>query len=223
MNKITLLVAAFLFTTSIFAQIKFEQKSLINLSVLETVEIYDAKTYLQNNATDPADTLMIWKVIDKKLGDPSWELNVCTGGVCVTNAPGDVEYIHTVGKAMEFKIGFGFYDKPGEGEFKVAVRSKLHPEIADTVYMRMKTKGASISGITGKSFHMYPNPATNQVKIDFMNGGKENVVVYSILGTVLMTKTILSGDTLDISKLTSGVYIVRTEGNTSFSKVLHKN
>ena len=223
MNKITLLVAAFLFTTSIFAQIKFEQKSLINLSVLETVEIYDAKTYLQNNATDPADTLMIWKVIDKKLGDPSWELNVCTGSVCVTNAPGDVEYIHTVGKAMEFKIGFGFYDKPGEGEFKVAVRSKLHPEIADTVYMRMKTKGASISGITGKSFHMYPNPATNQVKIDFMNGGKENVVVYSILGTVLMTKTILSGDTLDISKLTSGVYIVRTEGNTSFSKVLHKN
>ena len=223
MNKITLLVAAFLFTTSIFAQIKFEQKSLINLSVLETVEIYYAKTYLQNNATDPADTLMIWKVIDKKLGDPSWELNVCTGGVCVTNAPGDVEYIHTVGKAMEFKIGFGFYDKPGEGEFKVAVRSKLHPEIADTVYMRMKTKGASISGITGKSFHMYPNPATNQVKIDFMNGGKENVVVYSILGTVLMTKTILSGDTLDISKLTSGVYIVRTEGNTSFSKVLHKN
>jgi hypothetical protein len=223
MNKITLLVAAFLFTTSIFAQIKFEQKSLINLGVLETVEIYDAKTYLQNNATDPADTLMIWKVIDKKLGDPSWELNVCTGGVCVTNAPGDVEYIHTVGKAMEFKIGFGFYDKPGEGEFKVAVRSKLHPEIADTVYMRMKTKGASISGITGKSFHMYPNPANNQVKIDFVHGGKENVVVYSIFGTVLMTKTILSGDTLDISKLTSGVYIVRTEGNTSFSKVLHKN
>lgn len=223
MKKTTLLVAAFLFTTSIFAQIKFEQKSLINLGVLETVEIYDAKTYLQNNATDPADTLMIWKVIDKQLGDPSWELNVCTGGVCVTNAPGDVEYIHTVGKAMEFKIGFGFYDKPGEGEFKVAVRSKLYPEIADTVYMRMKTKGASISGISGKSFHMYPNPATNQVKIDFINGGKENVVVYSILGTVVMTKTMLSGDTLDISKLVSGVYIVRTEGNTSFSKVLHKN
>lgn len=223
MKKITLLLAAFLCTTSIFAQIKFEQKSLINLGVLESVEIYDAKTYLQNNATDPADTLMIWKVIDKQLGDPSWELNVCTGGVCVTNAPGDVEYIHTVGKAMEFKIGFGFYDKPGEGEFKVAVRSKLHPKITDTVYMKMKTRGAAISGISGKSFNMYPNPATNQVHIDFTNGGKEKIVVYSILGKAVITKTMLSGEALDISKLTSGVYIVRTEGNTSFSKVLHKN
>ncbi|HBN03349.1 MAG TPA: hypothetical protein DD396_04835, partial [Bacteroidetes bacterium] len=66
MKKTTLLLAAFLFTTSIFAQIKFEQKSLVNLEVLESVEIYDAKTYLQNNATDPADTLMIWNVIEKK-------------------------------------------------------------------------------------------------------------------------------------------------------------
>ena len=222
MKKTTLLLAAFLFTTSIFAQIKFEQKSLVNLEVLESVEIYDAKTYLQNNATDAADTLMIWNVIEKKLGDPSWELNVCTGGVCVTNAPGDVEYIHKVGKAMEFKIGFGFYDKPGEGEFKVAVRSKLHPEIADTVYMRMKTKGASVASIYGKSFNLYPNPATNQVKIDFINGGKEKVVVYSILGTLVMTKTIMSGETMDVSRLTNGVYIVRTDGNTSFSKVLHK-
>ena len=56
MKKTTLLLAAFLFATSIFAQIKFEQKSLVNLEVLESVEIYDAKTYLQNNATDPADT-----------------------------------------------------------------------------------------------------------------------------------------------------------------------
>jgi hypothetical protein len=221
MKKITTLTAIVLCSSTLFAQIKFESKSLVNLEVLESVQIYDAKTYLQNNATDPADTVMIWKVIDK-IADPAWELNVCTGGVCVTDAPGDVEYNHTVGKSMEYKIGFGFYDVPGTGEFRVAVRSKMNPSFADTVYMKMKTKGASVSDVQGKSFNMYPNPATNYVKIDFLNGGTEKVAVYNILGNEVMATTLVSGEKMDISNLAKGVYVVRVIGTTSFSKVLHK-
>ncbi|NND63887.1 MAG: T9SS type A sorting domain-containing protein, partial [Flavobacteriaceae bacterium] len=69
-------------------------------------------------------------------------------------------------------------------------------------------------------FSMYPNPANNTVNIASTEAGSKLVAVYDVLGK-LVINTELNTDTLDISRLTSGVYIVKiTQGNATSTKKL---
>ncbi len=72
-----------------------------------------------------------------------------------------------------------------------------------------------------KGFTMYPNPTnTGSVTITTNTNQNKNVVVFDVLGKqVLSTK--LSGNTLNVSSLKSGIYLVQvTEGNTTSTKKL---
>jgi|TARA_R110002020_G_scaffold305613_3_gene521477 hypothetical protein len=70
-------------------------------------------------------------------------------------------------------------------------------------------------------FAVYPNPASKgYVNITSKVAGAKNVSIFDVLGKQVF-KTTLIGDRLDISKLNSGVYIVKIEqGKTSTTKKL---
>jgi len=70
-------------------------------------------------------------------------------------------------------------------------------------------------------FAVYPNPASKgYVNIISKVAGAKNVSIFDVLGKQVV-KTTLIGDRLDISKLNSGVYIVKIEqGKTSTTKKL---
>lgn len=70
-------------------------------------------------------------------------------------------------------------------------------------------------------FAVYPNPASKgYVNITSKVAGDKNVSIFDVLGKQVF-KTTLIGDRLDISKLNSGVYIVKIEqGKTSTTKKL---
>lgn len=79
-------------------------------------------------------------------------------------------------------------------------------------------------------FRLFPNPAANMIKINFdqpQNNQKANLSIQSISGSIIKSvPLILSGKTIeiDISSLTSGIYIMRLAGenfaiNKKFVKI----
>ncbi len=70
-------------------------------------------------------------------------------------------------------------------------------------------------------FSVFPNPATNgYVNIISKVGGVKTISIFDVLGKQVV-RTTLMGDRLDISKLKSGVYILKIEqGNASTTKKL---
>ncbi len=109
-----------------------------------------------------------------------------------------------------------------------------------TVFLRVTFNGASTS--TGNNrmdnikfvagtlstnsfdkagFTMYPNPTnTGSVTITTNTNQNKNVVVFDVLGKQVLAKN-LTGNTLNVSSLKSGIYLVQvTEGNTTSTKKL---
>ncbi|MFK5983152.1 MAG: T9SS type A sorting domain-containing protein [Flavobacteriaceae bacterium] len=62
------------------------------------------------------------------------------------------------------------------------------------------------------TFSIYPNPANGYVNITSQTSGDKNVAVYDILGKQVINTTI-SSDRLNISELTSGIYIMQISQN----------
>ena len=70
------------------------------------------------------------------------------------------------------------------------------------------------------AFSIYPNPANNFVNITSQFSGNKNVAVYDVLGKQVINTTI-SSDRLDISNLTSGIYMLNiTQNGVSSTKKL---
>jgi hypothetical protein len=72
-----------------------------------------------------------------------------------------------------------------------------------------------------EQFSIYPNPtSTGFVNITSKISGAKNISIFDVLGKQVV-KTTLMGDRLDISKLNSGVYILKIEqGKTAITKKL---
>ncbi|WP_179021705.1 T9SS type A sorting domain-containing protein [Winogradskyella forsetii] len=79
----------------------------------------------------------------------------------------------------------------------------------------------SVRGFNGNSFSIYPNPTnTGSVSISSTNSEAINVQVFDILGKQVKNQ-MLTNNTLDVSNLKSGVYIVKiTQNNASTTKKL---
>ena len=82
----------------------------------------------------------------------------------------------------------------------------------------------SISNSFLNEFKMYPNPATSN-KLFFRISDKLNVTIFNILGKKVKTANLtVSNNTLDISELSKGVYLVKiTIENKFITKKLIKN
>jgi hypothetical protein len=81
----------------------------------------------------------------------------------------------------------------------------------------------STNDVSLRSFGVYPNPTSiGSVNVVPQNGsnGKLNVAVFDVLGKQVIN-TVMSNETLDVSSLNTGVYIMKiTQGNATSTKKL---
>lgn len=75
-------------------------------------------------------------------------------------------------------------------------------------------RGASaLSDVSKTSFSFYPNPAKDVLNLD-LNGSFESVAIYDMLGKqVLFVKPDSDTQSLDLSSLTEGVYVISAVSN----------
>ncbi len=77
-----------------------------------------------------------------------------------------------------------------------------------------------INDQNSNQFAIYPNPAQGFLNISSPVSGEKKVAIFDVLGKKVMTTTV-SNERMNISQLTSGVYIVQiTQGNISETKKL---
>lgn len=82
----------------------------------------------------------------------------------------------------------------------------------------------SITDFNTKSFSVFPNPtntgSVNVVSSSSANNGTLNVAVFDVLGKQVIN-TLMTNETLDVSSLNTGVYIMKiTQGNATSTKKL---
>jgi len=222
-RKITLLFVALAAVSSSFAQIVIDHDYL-SVSIDPSSFSGEEKTYLHNNATDPDDTIIVWKVTEMTINGESWESSVCTGDLCVVDPAVDREYKFdlSLGEKMLLKLGFTNVGNPGTGTLTMVAWSELNPNYKDTVKFDMYTWGASTKSVRSASFDVYPNPAKDFITIELMEGGSEEIKIYDILGNEVLSQKIYSGDRIDVASLPKGIYIMRSSGNLNYSKTIQK-
>jgi hypothetical protein len=70
----------------------------------------------------------------------------------------------------------------------------------------------------GEDLTFYPNPAKNSIQIKGAESGMISVELKTLIGKSLLKKQITTGNTIDISTLTPGVYLlVAQQGKNKFS------
>lgn len=209
--------------SSALAQIIFDIDSLKNNAVDRTEYDFTMNSYLTNNASNPDDTIFEWKVISVNQPD-DWELTICTYNICIA-APiinDTYNFSLKVGEKEQFKIGWSLFETAGTGSVTVSVNSKRYPEFKDTITMQIATL-VSFTKITQPDFFVYPNPVKDKMTIRFSNTNSKTIEIYDILGNKIFTQEIYSGESINLSKLTKGTYIIRFQGLSSYSKIIQKN
>lgn len=76
----------------------------------------------------------------------------------------------------------------------------------DTLYQYPYTTASISSRLKLESIAIYPNPASNELHIDYLNVSKYDVSITDVIGKDVLRTT--AKDVLDISFLTSGSYIL---------------
>lgn len=81
---------------------------------------------------------------------------------------------------------------------------------------------ASINEIDAASFGIYPNPATNEIRLEFSQGALDQVSILNVTGALVKQMDMNGMSTVDVSDLSAGVYVVKAntkEGLTATSKM----
>lgn len=220
-RKITLLLTLVAFVASSFAQISFDKSDFVEPNFSKDEFDYNAKAYLTNSSTDPADTLFAW-VLDKIDVPSDWSTTVCSGYLCIEEPTIAYNFVMKQGDSVEFKLGFAFFGIAGEGEAFVSAYSVTDPSNRDSIRLRITARDlVSTNDVDKSAIKVYPNPATDIVYVDY-DAASYTVNVYDILGNLKMSKNINKGQPIQVNDLARGVYVVRIEGDLSFSKVLQK-
>ena len=79
-------------------------------------------------------------------------------------------------------------------------------------------KSLSVTKDQIEDFNIYPNPARNgKISITTKNSLDKNVVIYSILGSVVYNKTVRSNEVINLENLSTGLYLVQVEEDEKVS------
>jgi PKD repeat protein len=69
---------------------------------------------------------------------------------------------------------------------------------------------------------LFPNPATNEVSINWTKGGNANIELFDVGGKLVLTAEITSGNQLNLSGLTKGVYLLKlvNQDQSAYKKLI---
>ena len=72
----------------------------------------------------------------------------------------------------------------------------------------------------GSNFHLYPNPANDEIHIDGLEGENE-ICIYNTYGVCVKTLTIDGNDAISVADMAAGLYLIRINGKQTMRFVKH--
>ena len=109
-----------------------------------------------------------------------------------------------------------------EYSFTVTAVNEAGESEASNVATATTLKGEGIAE-NAAAFNIYPNPATDRVVIE-TEATIESVTIYSITGVMVYSEVDFNNNTINVSDLASGVYVmkVRTENGEALQRFIKK-
>ncbi|MBQ6955773.1 MAG: T9SS type A sorting domain-containing protein [Bacteroidales bacterium] len=106
----------------------------------------------------------------------------------------------------------GIYFADGNLTVKQSVgeQPSVNVPLADVRSIRFN--GSSSISTPGESVYsavVYPNPATDVIRVRFNGDGPQESVIYSVAGRRVIQTTLADGEAIDVSQLEKGLYVVR--------------
>ncbi|AWG20541.1 hypothetical protein FFWV33_02835 [Flavobacterium faecale] len=178
------------------------------------------KLWVKTNRTTPAEIIVRLKTTDASGSNTS---NFPTAIKSTTNFSGAWEELTfdlpftdagIEGVTMFFGVNYTDGAPTNAANGNIFYFDKMSATIATTLGVKENT----LEGVS-----MYPNPTTDAVTINSINGG--DITVFNSLGaTVLSAKNVSTNHQLSISSLSSGVYFVKivSDNKSSISKIVKK-
>ncbi|MFK8036795.1 MAG: T9SS type A sorting domain-containing protein [Crocinitomicaceae bacterium] len=83
--------------------------------------------------------------------------------------------------------------------------------------LELTASSASISKTESLSLELYPNPATDMVRVSSNDKGNMNVAIHDITGKNVMSTVLSNNNQIDVSNLTTGIYLVKVSQNGATS------
>jgi len=148
------------------------------------------------------------------------------GEIVVAASGGSAPYIYTLQPGgVDQSVGT-FSIAPGEeGLYLVEVTDAQNcgPVSTDTIGIFVLSDGLDLSEYGVK---LYPNPTSGVITLEMpFNGAEATLEVLSLMGQVMMSHQVYSAggvinETVDLSNLSKGMYMIRVEGQTLRSGVV---
>ena len=169
----------------------------------------------------PAELMAIISDMDLIIDNDGAYINVAASG-------GTAPYTYTLlpdGDAQLLGL-FTFTDTSEAGFYQVAVDDSkgCGPVMTDTIEIYYLIDG--LSEETLMTLRVYPNPASNLVNVEMqLDAAEVNIEVVSLMGQIVMRKEAFTSggelrETLDVSDLAKGMYMLRVNGQTLKSSIV---
>ncbi len=179
---------------------------------------------------EPEDITFKWKRISNTVPE-KWTYSLCDYGGCYVGLPSGGQMSFLSKSAMEngeegfliFNVNLKEY---GEGEVRIYVYDSKDINRGDTISIHITYRNfVSLPELSAADFKVYPNPASEKIKIEFPAGSNYTATLYNQIGeAVLAPKVGLSENSeFDLTGLNKGVYYLRLiseEGNLITKKVI---
>jgi hypothetical protein len=210
-----LFLGVLIFPQSTQAQISMEQDTFIALDQDYKADWIEFKFHVINNSSS-GDTMFYWKrVVNDPCGFPS---AICDLNLCYPESYDSAAFNMPIGLDTIFVV----YFYPGNVSFsccdlQLYLVSQTNPGNSDSAYFQACTK-ASILTPKFETVKLFPNPATNQIKLETHMHKAYTVEVYDLSGKLVFSKdAVYDHQSLDLSALEPGAYYLKALGERTFA------
>ncbi len=215
MHKIFLSISLAALSLGGSAQSYTLSQKTTTLSGFSNEQYFEAQIKLTNNAA--ADSDFSWVKIEESYAS-AWLYSFCDPANCYDNSTGipvTKDFVVRPGKHGILKFDIYPTNVAGSGKLKVGVFRKSAPTLVDTItYTISVWNPLSIKAAQQPELTLYPNPANNELRLNYDSKSVYNVELMNLIGNKVKTYSRLQGDErLDIGDLPSGVYILRLYDN----------
>lgn len=154
--------------------------------------------------TSPLEVLHTVTVIDESA------IGVCDGSITVVATGGTPSYMYSINCSGFFQVS-PVFSGLCNGAYGVTVEDAngcfSYCDSIDTVGT-LNSVGVVINNFA--NVHIYPNPAKDEITIDF-EGGDLNVSVFTVLGEFIYLERLAGRGDIDVSGWIPGIYILKLE------------
>ncbi len=185
-------------------------------NIVEEMTEPSSSNYIRFRTPEAHVTTYRWTLIEENL-PAGWDYSLCDYNDCYIGIPptGVMETI-TLAQSQDgfegfFSLSISHNDVEAEGYLELYVYDAIDSQNGDTVSWHISNGIALSIGDDQKeiSFNVYPNPATQVLNI--VAGENYHAIIYNIVGQNVMSFNGKMTETVDVSTLEEGIYILSLE------------